>query len=480
MIENFTIEFFNRDEHIKIADFELETNGEYNSRNQCRSIGLVVVAYNHENYDGHIPIQVKEAPLILNDLLKKNFNWTCEQIVVGHEHANTENKQCHWQCCIEFTNKTNFYNKWFKFSYDGLWYKVMTQVTKNSSALKNYCKKEKDFAYLYPEKVLDMVYKDKKNGKGKVDPYMTVVKNKDKITQEEAVDLIRSYDPREYIRNSRNINYFISNELKPQLPEFQWVEPRAEILIRYPLIKKWWENWCKPEGLTRRKALLLYSSERALGKSSFAMGLVNDETFVVRFKTTFLESCVKGKDPKLVVLDDMNHWDKANNLESWKALCAGEPTNIREAYTNFEWRHRVPCIICTNNISMVNNMRLSSDFSTQVIGVEIRDYMGPEGTRPIGLDETEWDMGFESNRLLALKEKEREEFKESKKTNIEMLSKKRLPDKDMDEVLLEKDRLIRDLKDELAKMKNKLKKMEQKVNDPSQTVLRPGSYYLSK
>ena len=43
---------------------------------------------------------------------------------------------------------------------------------------------------------------------------------------------------------------------------------------------------------------------------------------------------------------------ESKDREMWKALVTGEPTSIREAYCNEEFKHGLPTIITTNNYKM--------------------------------------------------------------------------------------------------------------------------------
>jgi hypothetical protein len=95
------------------------------------------------------------------------------------------------------------------------------------------------------------------------------------------------------------------------------------------------------------------------------------------------------KDPRLLILDDMNYMGGGDKVEMWKALVAGEPTSIREAYVNYEWDFRVPCIITTNQRSLVKYLASSEMFKTQVMFYEVTEYIGPEGTRPEDIDKVE-------------------------------------------------------------------------------------------
>ena len=82
---------------------------------------------------------------------------------------------------------------------------------------------------------------------------------------------------------------------------------------------------------------------------------------------------------RLLLLDDMKIISEAN-MAMWKSLVASEPTTLRGAWVNEEYNERLPCIITTNDIEMVRIFRDHKLFNTQVIILEITEYMGAPGT----------------------------------------------------------------------------------------------------
>jgi hypothetical protein len=82
------------------------------------------------------------------------------------------------------------------------------------------------------------------------------------------------------------------------------------------------------------------------------------------------------------MLDDMNGFIDTNSLETWKALCAGEKTSIRACYVNRNWNKTIPCLILTNSLDLLTRLRTDPMFESQVVCVEITDYMGPLDSRP--------------------------------------------------------------------------------------------------
>jgi hypothetical protein len=178
-------------------------------------------------------------------------------------------------------------------------------------------------------------------------------------------------------------------------------------------MEMWFHKYCLTENMDRRKALLIYSEKRALGKTRFACELVNHLEYVVIFRNSFAKAFMEGKTPKLLVLDDMKPYTHENK-ETWKALVAGEETAIRDAYANFAWKLKIPCIITTNNYFLVKALRISPEFNTQIIFQEITEYLGPPGTEPTDLHEVQSALSPELEEKIM---KEAEEFKQQLEEN---------------------------------------------------------------
>jgi hypothetical protein len=188
----------------------------------------------------------------------------------------------------------------------------------------------------------------------------------------------------------KNIQTAIQSIVKEDRIPFEWTWPAHMSKEEYPTTYKWFHSYCL-DSPDRRKALLLYSEERGTGKTRFAKSLVNDPNYYAYYRNT-ITSEPTGKDPKLLILDDMSYTGGEDKREMWKALVAGETTSIRECYQHWEWTYNVPCIITTNNRKFVQYLATSTDFKTQVIICEIQDYMGPPGSRPEGIDKVEHDV----------------------------------------------------------------------------------------
>ena len=102
---------------------------------------------------------------------------------------------------------------------------------------------------------------------------------------------------------------------------------------------------------------------------------------------------------KLLLLDDMNNIT-TNNKTMWKSLVASEPTTLRGAWLNEDFKERLPCIITTNDIEMVKIFRDDRLFNTQVFIIEITRYMGAPGTQREDLMENEFILTYETSEKL--------------------------------------------------------------------------------
>jgi len=109
-------------------------------------------------------------------------------------------------------------------------------------------------------------------------------------------------------------------------------------------------------------------------------------------------------------MDDMQPYNQTNK-ETWKALFAGEQTSLRDTYLNADFPFSVPCIVTTNNKNLFLNLMCEDEFKTQAYFVEVVDYLGPPGTRPLAFTEFKHNLSESTERSLEKKKKERVEFK---------------------------------------------------------------------
>jgi len=287
------------------------------------------------------------------------------------------------------------------------------QKARNNHALNNYCKKDGDFIHLDESKKIKYVYKKDKKGEktDKVDPWATVAGNRDILNRQEAHEIILTHEPRTGITMYKNIDAALGALTHEKLPDFEWVYPEHMKTAKYGLIEKWFNLYCAPEDMLRRKALVILG-KRGCGKSEFAERLVNHEAYRVSVSGNFNAKDAEGKIPKLLILDDITHYDDANK-ECWKRLVVGQTTNINGKYCNLKWDYKVPCIILTNNKKMFKNLYLNPEFGNQCMYYAIPDgdFIGPEGTKPVEIDELEADM---PDSLREYIEEEREKREEAK------------------------------------------------------------------
>ena len=344
-------------------------------------IGLVVHANNSyytENYaknlEQRMPVTHDEVIKALNEYFTKKHKYI-KNILAGHEWGE-KNGRCHYQCILEFDKTYKIISEIGTLFKDDKTCLIIYQRARHSKNLKKYCEKSNDYKVLYPDVMIcgdiwDKIYDKRKE-----------------LTNKQALEMLIKDNPKQTAGNFNNINNFvnyITNE--KELPEFKWNPFPEHLLNKFNnLLYKWYIKWCIPtneemEKRTggRRKALLLYSKQRNMGKTRFAKNLVNNEGYYVYFRSTFNKDIDNNENTKLLILDDMEFTKK--NIETWKALVASEEGSIRDCYVNEKWNHKVPCIINTNNKDMFNYFCNDDSFNTQVICIEVDEYIGPPGTQ---------------------------------------------------------------------------------------------------
>lgn len=339
----------------------------------------------HIPYASNPSIYPELIALFVKDYLKKDVH----QIVCGHEHGD-RNKKCHLQTAIVFEDKlTQIMNPGKlivqKNGQDVVSMLFMQQSTRNSFKLKEYCKKEGDYTLLNQ----DLEIKVYTNRKNEMDVYKTIVENKEKLTKEEALELLQHKTSRDYFVCNANISKAIDSLVSEPLPAFEWVLPKhlnkfdipcGNMRVPFwPLFMEWFENNCLADK-PRKVALCLYSSQRGLGKTLFARSLVNHHGYILEYNNTFTSRHLNSNDKyKLLLLDDMKDITPANE-QMWRSLVASQKTTIRDAYCNENYELCLPCIITTNSSKLLMKFVKDPLFYTQVISIEIDKYMGPENT----------------------------------------------------------------------------------------------------
>lgn len=375
---------------ISFEKTEVSENVYKQIKNYSSSIGMIMMlekgkytdnplqneAIHIPHVDDEVPIYPKMLYVMLKDFYPSS---DIHQIIVGHEHGD-EMHCCHLQICIKFNKKISYTLNpgRFDITHEGESWSLlfMQQAGRNNHALENYCRKEKRFSKLY---YFDSEEKSSQYSSG----WDEVWARRDELTYEEARDIIAERHTEKFMMSFSNIDKALKRILKPSLPEFQWVYPpeyALNTLIPGPggvlqpfrnVFIPWFKAYCidAPEGQYRRKALCLYSSERAMGKSYMVRRLVNHPDYYLEYNNTFVE---RNEKPyaKLLILDDMKMMTK-QNIQTWLSLVASEKTSLRDAFVNSNYEMSLPCIITTNNDDMVGEFLYNELFNTQVTVVEI-------------------------------------------------------------------------------------------------------------
>lgn len=404
-------------EEIKEGESKDDGNSKNSKKNEnyYKSKSLGVVLYREHDDSEHIALTKQEAILGLFNAfydLKIGDDNKVEEYTIGHEHGDEKNR-CHFQIFLKFEkqlrrkiNPGNFITKEIKILY-------MTQRAKEPAKLRNYCKKDGDFLTDFPDKTISEILKNNnliKEYEGLIDPYDYLM-NKETLTENQIVYAFRtcrkSDAKKNFVNNGKTIieNYNSIIKQDVDIPPFAWNFPehiknyikieetkeknkRNYRYDRYERIYRWFNEYCLPENKTRRKALFLYSSTGGYGKSYFARGLVPElglcnSPYYVYCRGTLdaSEFQSKAKSAKLVIIDDVGYVDK--DMEIWKALAVGEPTNIRTPYYNTRWNKSLPCIFLSNIRKTFFHWIKDEDLKNRCVFVSINFYIGPPGTENI-------------------------------------------------------------------------------------------------
>ena len=291
--------------------------------------------------------------------------------VVAHEHG-TEKGDCHYQCCIQLekANQTRKDHVLATIGEDKC-YILYEKGKKGMGALISYCKKDGD--YICSEEV------EEKTKKTLMERLI------EKPNQKEQLNLLMHEMPKDIIKmdlnrmfqNIETAQAIIEEEpIKITFPDY--------LMEREPMLCRWYMTEMAKDKTQRRKALVLFSKERAMGKTSFAKGLVNNnEKHYIICRNNFNASDFNKPNAQLLILDDMTFVGK--QTEMWKALVTSEATAIRDAYCNVDFKHGLPTIITTNNYSLFTFMMTSDYFKYECYFKWVTEYLGPEGTNPRSL-----------------------------------------------------------------------------------------------
>ena len=406
------------------------------TRSYCSSTALIIYADSSFYSSSESVNQTLHLPGVTNNeyrtvyiklietLFKSKYQCQPSRIVIGHEH-DTKGKCFLQVCCIfpsifqktlklgSFTVESSYYNL-----LNGVTFYFMKQKARYTSAINQYIRKGGDyFTSGNSEEETSSSFRSKQNKRKKQmtlfsqnTPFMN-----NRETKSSSLILHRTNE----ITQDENVNNNMVVELDDidegltPLPSFSWV-PNESVFTNYPFIKKWYELYAIPESLRKRKALLLYSDCPSLGKTEFAKRLVNNEADCAIMQDKFQQVVIKTP-PKLGILDNLTCLPF--NHQTFREIITGQRALVNENEMNFYWPYEIPWIITTRNWDLVKFLYKSDEFNKFIMFVEIRDYLGPKGTEPEGMNETEaW---FSKDTWNFLK-KEEEKRKENNKTENEI------------------------------------------------------------
>lgn len=295
------------------------------------------------------------------------------EYVVAHEHGE-EDHTCHYQCCVMLDQPLLTRVTEYKKTINETDVYIMYQTGKKGiAALTAYCKKDGD--YIASEKVAEAAKKtlmarliECKNQKDQL-----IILQKEMPKDIIKMDLTRMFQNIEVAKGIMD-----EEPIKVTFPEY--------LMEREPMLFEW---YCKEitgyplDYKGRRKALVLFSKERAMGKTTFAKMLVNnnDKHYII-CRNNFNAMDFQKPNAQLLILDDMTFINKQQ--EMWKALVSSEKTAIRDAYCNVDFTHGLPTIVTTNNYAMFTFMMATEIFKYECYFYWVKEYLGPDGTNPRG------------------------------------------------------------------------------------------------
>lgn len=355
----------------------------------------------------HIPFSKED---VLNGLLKKFYdikiggNIIVNEIIVGHEHGN-EKKKCHMQIFISFDSQIRKNIMPGEFYISDICFLYIAQHCKSPNKMREYCKKGGDFLACFPCNKLKDILKEKNIIDDKIevdDPYDYILR-RNNLSDVDIKNVFINCDimdcKKSFMINSKQIMETYNKYVKKNddVMEFKWQFPKHmleyifaddydnELKYKtFSVLYDWFLKYCdiNCDFVKRRKALFLFSIHGGMGKSYFARGLVpeiniGNSPYYVYCRGTLDggEFLKKSKTAKLVILDDINYI--SSDIEIWKALAVGEPTNIRSPYHNVPWLCSLPCIMLSNNIKTLKYWMETEDLKSRCIFVSVNFFIGP-------------------------------------------------------------------------------------------------------
>lgn len=380
---------------------ESEQMKSFGNKIDSKTIGLVVYQDVQEEEERKKPFLTHTSIL---EWIKMNWaDSSLMEYVIGAEKGDTRG-HFHYQCVLQFNKSVQKKKGYGRAKINDVDIYYLYEKGQNWKSLVKYCQKEGDF--IASEKAL------KESEKNKAEILLEKKTRTERIEYivQKQPDIILRGDLTRTLDNLEKAEKYITAQPSCGFKFPEHLLEREETYLMY----RWFQREVlDKKGPIRRKALVLYSKERALGKTMFAKELAggNEEDYII-CRGTFNRSQFDKPYARLLILDDMNFM--AGQLEMWKALVSGERVSIREAYCNMEFSNGLPCIITTNSYRTFTFMLQSEYFKNDCYFCWVRHYLGPEGTqrednpeayRDFALEELKGAHTYEEE---AIKEKQRE------------------------------------------------------------------------
>ncbi len=355
-------------ERISSPEIIRENKLEEFKRIQTKTIGVVIYKDTNDEEGKKLPFLSHE---IILDTLKEEFKeYDVLEYVIAKEMGEKMD-HFHYQCVLQFAKEIRQRKGYKRISINGENLYYLFEKGHSWKSLVAYCKKDGD--YIASKKAMETAkvnhaeaLLEKKTKKEQIE---YIIKNNPEVILKG--DLGRTLDnvdkALKYINNNNSEGY--------TFPEYLIERQDTD------LIYKWYQNEVLKKNTTqRRKAIVLYSKERALGKTMLAKTIAGgqEEDFII-CRGNFNKTQFEKPKARLLILDDMNFMN--GQMEMWKALVTGERVSIREAYCNIEFNNGLPCIITTNNYKTFKYMLNSEYFMNDCYFSWVRNYLGPEGTQ---------------------------------------------------------------------------------------------------
>lgn len=355
-------------ERLPSPNIKEENKMEEFGKINAKTIGLVI-------YKDVQDEEERKKPFLNHESIKGWINeafseYVMEDYVIGAE-VGEQKGHYHYQCVVNFKKGLQKKKGYGRMAINEVNCYYVYEKGHSWKSLVKYCQKEGDF--IASEKALEAAKKNKAEilleKKTRTERIEYIVQAQPDIILKG--DLTRTLDNLEkaekYMTASKSCGF--------NFPEHLLERQDTDLLY------KWYQRECigKSAG-QRRRALVLYSKERALGKTMFAKAIAGglEEDYII-CRGNFNKSQFEKPHARLLILDDMNFM--AGQMEMWKALVTGERVSIREAYCNIEFTNGLPCIVTTNSYKTFKYMVGSEYFKNDCYFSWVKHYLGPEGTQ---------------------------------------------------------------------------------------------------